>query len=209
MSWRKVIIKLYVFLFAIIFNVGAMAVANEENMTSMTIKSNPEDRIAILTKNGYVSFEADPNWIVFNVQTQAPNPFWIFQIPNIADLNTSHSANLAINLLYPDTIETKELSGKIGRKLGHNEVDEMEWNGWKLYRQIVAQNSIPYTIMEAQKNVADVKVYVMLAWPHLEANSSNHNKNMEDLMFKFIYLLKGDMGAFPMTENQTIMRSDK
>lgn len=168
------------------------------------LENNPKNKMTIATKGGYVGFKANKDWDVLFLHTKLPIASVIFQIDNPADAGTPDSTNLGVFLIHPQYKKSKNYLKGIGNKYGNSEVKIFNHNGWQIYKQESVQISKQgafqvgtlYTVLDAKKSVADVIVYIRLAWPHLKNNPADYDEDMAATFYEVLASVEGGNGIY-------------
>ena len=161
----------------------------------------------ILTNEGYVGFTVEDNWTILSMQPKLPIATVLFQIPNQADSGTPDSTNLVIVFYQNSSQEAQKSFNEPITKYGEDQIKLTEIEDWKIYSQKAKQEGVVYTIIDAKrKNLAEVSVYIRIAWPHLEENSNDYNIKMEKTFFEFLKSVNGYIGKYTPKEGEVIRR---
>lgn len=185
------------------------AATHETAPGDIAARQTPEgDTIfTLVTPGGHVSFTGGGDWPVIAVHSLLPGAV-AFQIPDPADANTEVSTNLSFSFYQSgsrDALQAQRNFAKpIGTKLPLREV----YDGWTVATQGVATNGTPFTVIDAEKTVADVVIAVRLAWPHLMGQPGTHIADMRVLFRKTLDSVNGDAGAYSLHDGEVLRRPD-
>jgi hypothetical protein len=180
-------------------------------LTMTSLPAIAATQLKIVTNNGAVSFVVDDNWPVIKSQTRLPVAAIVFQLPNLADEQTSHSSNLVLKL-YDTNVAVGQQSYATAMDKRYDAIAPKveRWNGWMISRQQSQQHGVPYTILDAKRpDVADVSVSVRLAWPHLAANVRSYDQDMERRFREFLQSVQGQSGKYTPEKGEVIRRPSK
>jgi hypothetical protein len=170
--------------------------AGASNVTTFTI----------VTTTGYVSFDSGNDWSVFAAESRMPVARMAFQIPDTVDLNTPDSTNLVVGLYQINSATADEALEILGRPYGEFAPATTRRGAWTIVTQDAKQGGTLYTVMDAKAPVADVRVGVRLAWPHLPGHAAGHDSDMQTLFFKVLDSIKGGIGPYKLRDGEVLRR---
>ena len=148
------------------------------------------------------------DWRVIALQSKPPVAAAAFLAPNSADTGTPDSTNVAISLIQPDTDQGKSALSRVGKSF-EGDVEASTRSGWERYSQSAHQKKTTYTILDANKNVADAIVSVRVAWPHLLKNSPSYDADMKEVFESLLDAIDGNLGSYPIKPGEVVRRPDK
>lgn len=135
-------------------------------------------KMTIITADGFVSFTVPKDWQIGVMQSKPPVTQTVFQIRNAADEGTSHSTNLVVSLIEPESDKAAAAIARIGKKFGAGEVTEATHKTWQIWTQEADQDKILYSVIDARRDVAGHVAWARIAWPHLKNNAPGYDKKM-------------------------------
>lgn len=162
----------------------------------------------LISQGGYVRFSAQPDWAVIAMQSQLPVTVTAFQLADPADAGTPDSTNLAVSLYQPSSPEAMNALAAMGRQMGDKAPVVETYSGWTVYTQEAMQGETTYTDMDATSSMADVKVSVRLAWPHLAGHTDGYDDMMRALFLKELDSVNGATGAYKVRDGEVVRRPD-
>lgn len=165
-------------------------------------------KMTIITANGFVSFTTNKDWRVGVMQSKPPVTQTVFQIPNAADEGTSHSTNLVVSLIAPNSDKAEAAIAHIGKKFGPGAVIEGKRKGWKTWTQEAIRDGAPYSVIDARKNVAGQIAWARIAWPHLKNDPPGYSKKMATAFNALLDSVSGKNEAYPVQPGEIIRRPE-
>lgn len=163
--------------------------------------------LKLITNNGVVSFVADDQWPVLSMQSKMPVAAVVFQLPNAADENTSHSTNLVLKLYDKHSEKGQSAYNAPAPHYGAAALSVEKWQGWTISRQQTQTDGVPYTILDAKRpDVGDVSASARLAWPHLTTNATSYDRDVERRFRQFLQSVQGTLGKYQPQEGEVVRR---
>lgn len=163
--------------------------------------------LKIITNGGHVAFTAGDDWQVLQMQTEMPVATIVFQLPNPADVGSSDSTNLVIQLFEKGSAAEKSIFASPAQQYGAVPPILDSLQGWTIIRQNASRGTTTYSVWDAKKSgVADVSVSIRLAWPQLATNSPNYAAEMESLFRQFLLSVSGEVGAYEPQDGEITRR---
>jgi hypothetical protein len=170
--------------------------------------SHAEVNLRIVTPAGWVEFATKDDWRVVATETKFPVAVMAFQILNPADEETPDSTNLSISLIETGSKseEASRARTEIGKSVGeaHPVVDEV--GAWTTYTQPAAQGKTTYIVVDATRELADVQVWVRLAWPVIGPNPDQYHESMGRLLGDFLETVDGQLGMLEQRPGEVLRR---
>lgn len=160
-----------------------------------------------ITSNGYVTFSAQDQWAVLNMQSKLPLAAAVFQLPNPADEGASHSTNIIFKYYQLGSPEAERELQQVGKQYGSSPPNQRMFEQWTVFRQLASQGNVRYTILDAKTKFESVAASVRLAWPHLSGNDDRYDEKMEQVFIGALRSVKEHIGSFAPSENEIIRRS--
>jgi hypothetical protein len=170
--------------------------------------SRAEVNLRIVTPAGWVGFAAEDDWRVVATETKFPVAVMAFQIPNPADEGKPDSTNLSISLIEigSKTEEASRARAKIGKPVGEADPIVDEIDTWTTYMQPASQGNTPYVLVDATREVADVQVWVRLAWPVIGPNPDEYHAGIGELLADFLTSIDGNLGTLEQRPGEVLRR---
>jgi|GEM_PF-1426444 len=207
---RSFVVHLATVAVVVLHSLGARAEVRVGDVAARTINEGTVVEMKIFTTGGFVGFTVGGNWTVLSMNSQLPIASALFQLPNVADEGTPESTNLVLMLYEPNSERGREAFKAPVVQYGEKKPQMESLHEWKIYRQTAKKGSVVYSILDAKREgVADVKVSVRLAWPHLEANSVNYDDEMESTFRSFLSSIYGKIGFYTPVADEVIRRLKK
>lgn len=180
------------------------------DVSARNLQGTSTTEMKIFTDGGFVSFAAGRDWPVLLMEPKLPVATAVFQLPNPAEQGTPDSSNLVLMLCAPHSEKGRAAYGAPVQQYGEMAPREESFHGWTIYRQKAKQDGTIYTILDAKREgIADVSVKVRLAWPHLAANSSTYDKDMEAAWQAFLGSISGSTGGYTPASDEVVRRPRK
>ncbi len=170
--------------------------------------SHAEVNFRLVTPAGWVEFAAEDTWGVIWTETKFPVATMVFQVPNPVDEGTPDSTNLSISLIETGSKsdEASRTLAKIGRSVGQADPVVDEIGAWTTYMQSAMQGSTTYVIVDATRELADVKVWVRLAWPVIGPNPDQYHQTMGVLLSDLLKTFNGQLGELEKRPGEVLRR---
>jgi len=163
--------------------------------------------LAVITRHGWVRHSVGSDWLVGAVQTKPPKTVAGYQIPNPADEGTPDSTNVSfITIQKEDRDSVAEFTKYVSRQLGADAPTQVRRNGWVIWSQKAKQAQTIYSVRDAYKDIADVRIFVRMAWPHLPTNPKEYNSEMERVFGWLLDSVKGGLGPYPARKGEIFRR---
>jgi hypothetical protein len=171
--------------------------------------SSADTKLSIITTKGYVTFEAGENWPVLEMKTQMPATLTVLAVPNPAEESTSDSTNLMLQLFERGSEEERTLFDAPVKQYGATPPVPERYKGWTITRQEDHQGPTVYSLWDARRTgIADVSVRVRLIWPNLPNNPESYEKQMDQVLKKFLDSIGGGLGKYSPKEGEAFLRPD-
>jgi hypothetical protein len=170
--------------------------------------SSPLVRFTIITPKGYVGFSVPKDWKVLSMNSKPPVAAIALQMPNPSDEGTPDSTNIAIDLIQPDSDQGKHALSKVGQAY-EGDAQTSTHSGWDCYSQNAHQKKTLYTILDAKKSVADMIVWVRVAWPHLSRNAPDQDTIMKAAFNSLLDDVDGGLGQYASKPGDVLRRPEK
>ncbi|MFZ6778713.1 hypothetical protein ACO0LD_17965 [Undibacterium sp. Ji83W] len=163
--------------------------------------------LKIVTNAGVVGFTVDDGWAVLNMQSKLPVATAVFQIPNVADKQTSDSTNLILKFYDLNTEAGRAAYDAPVKQFGSSAPKEEIFGPWTLFRQEALQGTTRYTILDARRgSLADVSATARIAWPHLKNNAKKYDAQIEGRFRSFLNSVHGELGLYKPQQNEVMRR---
>lgn len=133
-----------------------------------------------------IQFSVPGHWPVIASKSSPEKTVFAFQIPNPADEGTSDSTNLVITSSSLKDAKDREAFDKRAATSEGAAVGKSLVDGWRCRSFTAIQDKTQYVVWDCYREMADCGIFVRLAWPHLPKNSTDHDKQMEDLLSDFL-----------------------
>ena len=161
-----------------------------------------------ITGKGSVGFAALGAWPTVSMQPRPPVAMAVFQVPNAADEGTDASTNLAFGVFDLDDPVARTARTRVGQAYGPTPPKQETYGGWTVYRQVAAQGSTTYTILDGVRDYPQVNaaVAVRLAWPHLAKNAASYDADMERLYRSLLDGVSAAPGAYTPGPREIVRR---
>ena len=173
-----------------------------------TTPGRAEVNFRIITPAGWVGFVAEDHWPVLASETRFPVAAMVFQIPNPQDEGTPDSTNLVITLIETGSKSKEAVAtrAKIGQRTGAAEPIEDADSDWTTYTQPATQGQTLYIVVDATREIADMQVWVRLAWPAIGADPDAYHKKMGLLLDRLLQSVSGGLGKPERRPGEVIRR---
>jgi hypothetical protein len=160
--------------------------------------------LSLITEKGWVQFTVGGDWKVLSMDTKTPVRVALFQIPNPADEGTTDSTNASVILYEVDSPQASARFDRIRRKYGKGMKSRI--GAWEVFKNDFKQHTTNYSGRIAFRDIADVHVSVVFAWPHLSKNSGGYDSEMEQTFRALLESVTGATGKYPKREGEVIRR---
>jgi len=133
-------------------------------------------------------FSVPADWKVVANKSTAEKTVFAFQIPNPADEGTSDSSNLSVIATELKTPKERDAFQTAPSSTDPNAQEKAIVEGWRCSTFSAMQESThtQYVIWDCRRLVADSGVSVRLAWPHLQKNPPDYDRQMETILSNFL-----------------------
>jgi hypothetical protein len=161
-----------------------------------------------ITPKGSVGFAALGAWPTVSMQPRPPVAMAVFQVPNAADEGTDASTNVAFGVFDLDDPNARAARARVGQAYGATPPKQEAYGGWTIYRQVAAQGSATYTILDGVRDYPQINaaVAVRLAWPHLAKNAASYDADMERLYRSLLDGVSAAPGAYTLGPREIVRR---
>ncbi len=160
--------------------------------------------LSLITKKGWVQFTVGGDWKVLSMDTKTPTRIALFQIPNPAEKGTSDSTNASVMLYEVDSPQASAGLGKVRQKYARGPQSRI--GVWEVFNNDFKQGSTNYSGRVAFRDIADVHVSVVFAWPHLVKNSAGYDSEMEQTFLGLLKSVNGGLGKYPKEKGGVLRR---
>ena len=151
--------------------------------------------LSVITNKGWVQFTVGGEWPILKLDTKSPARVALFQIPNPADKGTSDSTNVAVRL---DEIDSPQASAGLKRlQKEYAKGTKSRIGSWEVFKSDFKQGNTNYSVRVAFRDVADVHVSIVLAWPRLSKNAVRYDSEMERIFRELLNSVNGALGKYP------------
>jgi hypothetical protein len=160
--------------------------------------------LSLITEKGWVQITVGGDWKVLSLDTKTPVRVALFQIPNPADEGTSDSTNASVILYEVDSPQASARFNRIRREYGKGMKSRI--GAWEVFKNDFKQNATNYSGRIAFRDIADVHVSVVFAWPHLSKNAFGYDSEMERTFRELLTSVNGALGKFPKEKGGVLRR---
>jgi len=163
----------------------------------------------VITTKGWVRYAVGASWTVLWMEPKPPRTTAGYQIPNRADQSTSDSSNFALITVqkeFPEAVASEMV--KAATQWGASPPLRTKHDGWTVFSQEAKQKDTDYTVRNAYKDIADVRVFVRFAWPHLKTNPQNYPAEMDGLFDILLDSIVGKVGKYEPRKGEVFRRKE-
>jgi hypothetical protein len=141
-----------------------------------------------LTIVGRVQFSVPGDWPVIADKSTSEKTIFAFQIPNAADEGTSDSSNLSITATDLKSAEDRDIFQKQAPSANQTAQEKDLVKDWECSTFSATQRSTQteYVIWDCRRLIADCGIFVRIAWPHLQKNPPDYDKQMQLVLSSFL-----------------------
>lgn len=190
------------FLLVIIFTMST-AVANQVKPGDIgALQSGKDVRFTIITSRGYYKYVAKSHWQVRAMKGNPPVSMMVFDIPRPG----REPANIVIGGYSTGSTVADQAIAVLGRKVGKTKVHRSSYKGWKVFKQYCDLPNARCKIIDALKNVGDVRVGIRFVLPLSKNKGTNAESRGERLFYKFLRSVTGNRGVYKPRRGETFRR---
>jgi hypothetical protein len=160
--------------------------------------------LSLVTAKGWVQFTVGSDWKVLKMDTKTPTRIALFQIPNHADEGTSDSTNASVMLYEVDSQKASAGFRRVYQK--YSKGTKSRIGVWEVFNNNVKEGRTNYSGRVAFRDVADVHVSVVFAWPHLPKNAADYDSEMEKTFLGILKSVNGALGKYPKEKGGVLRR---
>jgi hypothetical protein len=151
--------------------------------------------LSLITDKGWVQFTVGGEWKVLKLDTKNPTRVALFQLPHPADKGTSDSTNASVVLSELDSPEAASRFNRLRRK--YSKGGKSRAGAWEVFNNDFKQANTNYSGRVAFRDIADVHIAVVFAWPHLSNNPPGYDSEMEHTFRNLLRSVNGALGKYP------------
>jgi len=173
-------------------------------LTAVPAVAADQVELSVVTDKGWVRFTVGANWKVLKMDTKNPVRLALFQLPNPAEEGTAASTNASVVLYEVDSSEASSEFARVHRKYAKG--TKSRTGAWEVFNSNFKEGSTNYSGRVAFRDIADVHVSVVFAWPHLPRNSANYDSEMEQAFVGILKSVNGAIGKYERRNDETVQR---
>ncbi len=151
--------------------------------------------LSLIANKGWIQFTVGGDWKILKLDTKSAYRVVVFQIPNTAEEGTSDSTNAAVVLSELNSSEASARFDKLRRK--HSNGTTSRIGAWEVVTNDFKQANTNYSGQTAFRDIADVHVAVVLAWPHLAKNKPGYDSEMKRTFGNLLVSVNGALSKYP------------
>jgi hypothetical protein len=183
--------------------VSWLAVSAAAILTSAFAAAEQVD-LSLITARGWVQFTVGGDWKVLKMDTKTPARVALFQIPNPADKRTSGSTNASVMSFEVDSQQAIAAYQRVRQKYGNGAKSQI--GVWEVFKSNFKEGNTNYSGRVAYRDIADVHVCVVFAWPHLPKNEAGYDAEMEQTFRGLLKSVTGALGKYPEEKGGVLRR---
>ena len=173
-------------------------------LTAVPVFAAEQVDLSLVTDNGWVQFTVGANWKVLKMDTKNPVRVALFQLSNPGEKGTPDSTNASVVLYEIDSPEAAAGFSRVHQKYAKGSKSRI--GAWEVFKSDVKQANTSYSGRVGFRDIADVHISVVFAWPHLPKNSATYDSEMEQTFVGILNSVNGALGKYPKEKGGVLRR---